>query len=439
MALTTRDSLDGTAPASPPQSATQPHAPVATRRVALTGRARVFIAVGIVSVLAGLVLGVRDLQRVGVLLLVLPLPAYLTVRQARASLRIQHALSQARIRAGERAQVRLTLSNPSALGTGPLRITESIPGGRHVRFSVSGVRGRQKRAVGYPLPQLPRGRHAVGPTTVLAADPFGLVIAETRSVDTAELIVQPVTQALAPLTLPVAWRDGSTTLSHSVGVGGTDDASVREYRHGDDLRKIHWRSTARSGSLMVRQEERPWHGESLVLLDTRHHAFTDRQHDGTSAAFEWAVSAAASIGCHLIERNRSVSLVLGDGRLAGTDEGELLDLLADARPTFSGDLDPLLSALRGLGRESSVFAVFAAYDGNALAQLAARPRMPGSAVALLLRPWTWTSPTNDRGGNAVWVATDAKLRSAGWRVVAVDATDDLTQLWPQLLSSRAGR
>ena len=52
-----------------------------------------------------------------------------------------------------------------------------------------------------------------------------------------------------------------------MGVGGSDDASVREFRHGDDLRKIHWRSTARTGAMMVRQEERPWHGESLVLLE----------------------------------------------------------------------------------------------------------------------------------------------------------------------------
>ncbi|HET6209229.1 MAG TPA: DUF58 domain-containing protein, partial [Jatrophihabitans sp.] len=241
---------------------------IGTRKVALSTRGRTFIAVGVLALLTGLLLGVVDLQRVGVLLLVLPVPAWLAVRQARSGLRVGHAVSPSRIVVGDRAEVRLVLGNPQAFGTGPLRITESVPGGRPLRFSVAGVRGRQRRTVAYPLPELRRGRYLVGPTTVIASDPFGLVTADTRSTDTAQLIVQPRTVPLAPLTLPIAWRDGAATLSHSVGAGGSDDASVRAFRDGDDLRKIHWRSTAKSGELMVRQEERPWHGESLILLDT---------------------------------------------------------------------------------------------------------------------------------------------------------------------------
>jgi uncharacterized protein (DUF58 family) len=387
-----------------------------------------------------LILGVVDLQRVGILLLVLPLPAWLAVRQARSGLRIGHAVSPSRIVAGDRAEVRLMLGNPHSFGTGPLRITETVPGGRSVRFSVAGVRGRQRRAVAYPIPPLRRGRYAVGPTTVIASDPFGLVIADTRSRDTAELIVQPHRDELAPLALPVAWRDGAATLSHSVGVGGSDDASVREFRHGDDLRKIHWRSTARTGALMVRQEERPWHGESLVLLDTRAGAFPGATSQGhESEPLEWAVSAAASIACHIAERGRRVSLVSGEGRVAHDDSGSILDLLAETRPALRADLGPLLTALNGLGRETSVFAVLSAYDRTALAELASRPRTPGSAVALLIRAWTWNSPDEYLVGEEVWqVAADA-LRAAGWRVVAAGAGDELVDLWPALLSTRVGR
>ena len=416
---------------------------IGTRKVSLSTRGRIFIAVGVLSLLAGLLLGVLDLQRVGVLLLVLPIPAWLAVRQARSGLRIGHAVSPTRVVVGNSAEVRLVLGNPQAFGTGPLRITETVPGGRPLRFSVAGVRGRQRRTVAYPLPKLRRGRYTVGPTTVIASDPFGLVTADTRSTDTAQLIVQPKTVALAPLTLPIAWRDGAATLSHSVGSGGSDDASVRAFRHGDDLRKIHWRSTAKSGALMVRQEERPWHGESLVLLDTRALAFPvlpqaasgDRDE---SPALEWAVTAAASIGCHLAERGRRVTVVTGSGQVAHDEVTPILDMLAETTPALRSDVQPLATALSGLGRDASVFALLGAAPHAPISELLSRPRLPGSSVALLLRSWTWAgSGTRDLLREESWQESADALRAAGWRVVPAEAGSDLAELWPRLLAVRA--
>ncbi|HEX8095820.1 DUF58 domain-containing protein [Jatrophihabitans sp.] len=412
------------------------NASIGTQRVTLSSRGRTFIAVGIISLLTGLILGVLDLQRLGVLLVVLPIPAWLAVRQARSGLRVGHAVTPSRIVVGEQAQVRLVLGNPHSFGTGPLRITETVPGGRPLRFSVAGVRGRQRRTVAYPLPALRRGRYTVGPTTVMASDPFGLVTADTRSTDVGELIVRPSTVRLASLTLPVAWRDGAATLSHSVGVGGSDDASVREYRHGDDLRKIHWRSTARSGAFMVRQEERPWHGESLVLLDHRALAYPTSPAQPDSAALEWAISAAASIGCHLAERGRRVAVVTGDGEVAHDNSGAILDMLAGVTPALRADVAPLAAALTGLGRDAAVFAVLAATPKGSLSGLLHRPQTPGSAVAVLLRPWTWDLGGRDLMAEAAWQSSADMLRAAGWRVVPAEASDDIADLWPSLLSAR---
>ncbi|MDQ1730031.1 MAG: hypothetical protein QOK10_190 [Pseudonocardiales bacterium] len=411
----------------------------AHKRVALSSRGRTFITVGLISTTAGLVLGVTDLQRVGVLLLALPIPAWFAVRQSRAGLRIGHAVNPARIVAGARTEVRLVLSNPNSLGTGPLRITETVPGGRPLRFSVSGIRGRQRRTVAYPLDGQRRGRYTVGPTAVTASDPFGLVVADSRSGDTAELIVQPRRDALAPLALPMAWRDGGTHSSHSVGSGGSDDASVREYRHGDDLRKIHWRSTARSGNLMVRQEERPWHGQTLVLLDSRTNAYPVPPGEHESEAFEWAVSAAASISSHLAERGRRVSLVSGSGGVASEDTQTMLDLLADTRPALRADVEPLTDALNGLGRDSSVFAILVGDDPATLSGIALRPRLPGSAVSLLLKPWTFAPQYFDQARTLAletsWQVTADSLRVSGWRVVAGEAGTELPAIWPLLLAS----
>jgi uncharacterized protein (DUF58 family) len=411
-------------------------AAIGTHRVTLSSRGRTFITVGLISLASGLMLGVVDLERLGVLLLVLPVPAWLAVRQARAGLRVGHAVTPSRIVVGEQAQVRLVLGNPHSFGTGPLRITETVPGGRPLRFSVAGVRGRQRRTVAYPLPALRRGHYTVGPTSVMASDPFGLVTADTQSTDVGELVVRPKTTRLADLSLPIAWRDGAATLSHSVGSGGSDDASVREYRHGDDLRKIHWRSTARSGAFMVRQEERPWHGESLVLLDHRALAYPTIPSQPDSVALEWAISAAASIACHLAERGRRVAVVTGDGQVAHDSSPAILDMLADVKPALRADLEPLTAALTGLGRDAAVFAVLAASPKSSVSGLLTQPRMPGSAVAVLLRPWTWNSETPDLLAEAAWQSSAETLRATGWRVVPAEAGDDIAELWPSLLSRR---
>jgi uncharacterized protein (DUF58 family) len=432
-------------PAPDPTAATSRAVATSTNgapRVTLSGRGRTFVAVGAISTVAGLILGVTDLQRVGVLLLVLPIPALLAVRQARSGLRIGHSVRPARAEAGGRAEVRLILGNPNTFGTGPLRITETVPGGRPLRFSVSGIRGRQRRTVAYPLSALKRGRYTIGPTAVTASDPFGLSVADSRSVDTAQLIVQPRREPLATLALPLAWRDGGSSSSHSVGSGGSDDASVREYRYGDDLRKIHWRSTARSGAMMVRQEERPWHGQTMVLLDTRVRSYPTTSDEEESAAFEWAVSAAASISSHLAERGRRVVLVTGSGRAAHDDNQSMLDLLAVTKPAMRADTGPLADALNHLGRDASVFAVLSTADQGSIGELALRPRLPGSAVALLLRPWTFAShavpAVPSTAWDAQWLAGAEALRVSGWRVVAVEGGDELPSLWPDLLATTTG-
>ena len=84
----------------------------------------------------------------------------------------------------------------------------------------------------------------------------------------------------------------------------------RGYRHGDDLRRVHWRSTARYGELMVRREEQPHRARCTVLLDTRRDAYFGA---GPDSAFEWAVSGAASVATHMLERGYAVRLLTDTG------------------------------------------------------------------------------------------------------------------------------
>ena len=106
------------------------------------------------------------------------------------------------------------------------------------------------------------------------------------------------------------WGGAGHSTSRSVATHGDDDVATREYRHGDDLRRIHWRTTARRGELTVRREEQPWQSRGAVLLDTR---LIAHRGDGPASSLEWAISAAASISIHLAHARFELRMVTDTG------------------------------------------------------------------------------------------------------------------------------
>ncbi len=118
------------------------------------------------------------------------------------------------------------------------------------------------------------------------------------------------------------------------GHGSADDVLIREYQHGDDVRRVHWRSTARTGALMVRREERSWDPSATVLIDNRASAYSRHTPDDR---LEWVVSAAASIAIHLLADGFDVNIVEADGtvlsphRAMSGRESLVLEQLADLK------------------------------------------------------------------------------------------------------------
>jgi hypothetical protein len=129
-------------------------------------------------------------------------------------------------------------------------------------------------------------------------------------------------------------------------------------------------------------------------------------------------------------------VVTGDGEVAHDNSAAILDMLAGVNPALRADIEPLAAALTGLGRDAAVFAVLAATPRSSLSGLLHRPQTPGSAVAVLLRPWTWDIGGSDLLAEAAWQSSADMLRAAGWRVVPAEAGDDIADLWPSLLSAR---
>ena len=116
---------------------------------------------------------------------------------------------------------------------------------------------------------------------------------------------------------------------------GEDDVIPRAYRDGDELRRVHWRSTARYGELMVRREEQRWRNKATVFLDSRSVAHVG---SGAASSFEMAVSAAASLGVHIAQEGLTGQFVTeGDVIRRGPFfEDRLLDSLAVLRPPARG-------------------------------------------------------------------------------------------------------
>ncbi len=191
----------------------------------------------------------------------------------------------------------------------------------------------------------------------------------TRSFTSRDaLIVTPVVEPLPIVHLGGEWAGSGESRARSVSAAGEDDVATREYRHGDDLRRVHWRSTAKQGELMVRREEQPWQSRCTLLLDTRSIA---HRGEGMTSSFEWAVSAAASVGVHLSRRGYAVRLVLDTGATIasashdpglgiGQFEGALLDALAVVQPSGVDTIRTAAESLRRGGGDGLVVAVLGA-------------------------------------------------------------------------------
>jgi uncharacterized protein (DUF58 family) len=286
----------------------------------LTTRGRSFLAAGVAAAICAYALGQADLLRVGMLLAALPLVCVLVLYRTRYRVAASRRLSPGRVAVRSEARVHLRLDNISRLPTGLLMLQDRVPYvlGPRPRFVLDRVEPGGQREVSYRVRSDMRGCYPLGPLQLRLTDPFGMCEL-TRSFSTYDtLTVVPQTEPL-----PQGRLSGDTTgygdgRQRSLALAGEDDVIPRGYRHGDDLRRIHWRSTARYGELMVRREEQPQKARCTVLLDTRHDAYTGA---GPDSPFEWAVSGAASVCLHLLERGYAVRLLTDTGTMVPGPEG----------------------------------------------------------------------------------------------------------------------
>ncbi|MFF1923825.1 DUF58 domain-containing protein [Streptomyces sp. NPDC058221] len=409
----------------------------------LTTRGRSFLAAGIAAAVCAYVLGQGDLLRVGLLLAVLPLVCVTVLYRTRYRVAGTRRLSPSRVPAGTEARVHLRMENVSRLPTGLLMLQDRVPYvlGPRPRFVLDRVEAGGRREVSYRVRSDLRGRYPLGPLQLRLSDPFGMCEL-TRSFSAYDtLVVVPRTEPLPPVRLAGEASGYGEGRQRSLALAGEDDVIPRGYRHGDDLRRVHWRSTARYGELMVRREEQPQRARCTVLLDTRRIAY---QGTGPDSAFEWAVSGAASALVHMLERGFAVRLLTdegsplpgeGAGGFAGSGQdsvdaaGLMMDTLAVVDHSDGGGLSRAYDVLRG-GNEGLLIAFIGDLDEEQAAVAARMRQRSGGAVAFVLDSTAWVHGDSP-AGEAASEQRLRLLRESGWTVVPVLPGTDLAQLWQQ--------
>jgi uncharacterized protein (DUF58 family) len=255
----------------------------------------------------------------------------------RPSLHVDRVADPDRVARGEPATMTLTVRNSSRLRAANLVAADRCAG-RDVPVPLLRLRPGRDTTVDYPVPTSRRGVIAVGPLRVIRSDPLDLLSLSRAYGETATVWVHPRIHLLR--AVPAGMSRSLDGRIDKVPHGTITFDSLREYVVGDELRRVHWRSSAKVGELMVREQLDTSEPTIVVLLDDRDGAHPGVR-DGTAETFESACEAAASIVAAAVREDLPVMLHL----VSGLTTGPFLDVLTEAslRP---GDLTQKIRHLR---------------------------------------------------------------------------------------------
>lgn len=411
-------------------------------RRSLTTRGAAFAGCGLVLVAAGIVLGQQDVTRVGILLLALTATALVLVRRHGLNLDVVRTATPSRVAIDERAVVTVRIRNIEPSPSPVVMAEESIDYalGDRPRFVLPALRPGDVQEVQYTVRSHTRGVHRIGPLGVRVRDPFGLTLRTAAVSGDAEIVVLP---RVVPLPYGRSLGSGigaEGSVPHMVALHGEDDQTVREYRDGDDLRRIHWPATARTGELMVRQEDRPAKRRAVVVLDTRE---VGHAGGGRSSSLEWCVTTAASVTAHVVDSGYAVHLLTADPRSdTGVHHAETLaeglETLARVGLGPEDSLRAVLHAANALTSQGGLVVYVGGPVGDDDARTLAALRQPGSAgAAMVVDPGAFAG--HSRKGTAGADRADttlAMLQSSGWMSTAVDARTTPALAWSAVVGGQ---
>ncbi|MEV4713925.1 DUF58 domain-containing protein [Micromonospora sp. NPDC049374] len=252
-----------------------------------------------------------------------------------------------RVARGEPAAMTLTVRNAGRMGAASMLATDRC-GDQVVPVPVLRLRPGADTTVSYPVPTSRRGVVPVGPLRVTRRDPLGLVVLARSYGEVVPVWVHPRVHPLR--AVPTGAGRSLDGRVDAVPHGSITFDSLRDYVVGDELRRVHWRTSARVGELMVRENVDTSLPRIVVLLDNRAVAHPDRV-GGVAESFESACEAAASVVTAAVREDLPVVLlfVAAEDTSAGsigTGPSGPLDRLAAVALTGEGTLEAAAARLR---------------------------------------------------------------------------------------------
>lgn len=332
----------------------------------ITRRGWALIGSAVGLFIAGRILGLVQLAVLALAAILVLLAAIIWVRAHPPRLRARRELKE-RLQVGVQGRVDIVVEAVRSSPT--LSVNDAFDGGRRAaRLLLAPLHSGEEARAAYRFPTDRRGRFEVGPLRATVTDPFGLV-QRTRHVLAAEqVIVYPrVRDVLPPPETGGLDLDREQPQVRSRIEPSGEFHTLREYAPGDDLRHVHWKSTARRGHLMMRQNEARRRTPVLIVLDVRPGA-----HD--RASFERAVEACASIVTAIDRSDRPVEVMLGTGAVIGTPGRRHLDSVMDELAVIEPHGPERLVAAESRRRSGSLVAIVGRIQPN-----------DGTALGVLLR------------------------------------------------------
>jgi uncharacterized protein (DUF58 family) len=396
----------------------------------LAGRGFAVFVTGIAMWLAARFLGSPGLEVVAIGITGLPVLASFAAKRGARRLTVRRRLSDVRINPGSRVTVTLDVENRSPIGTSFLLLEDRLPTplGRAARLVIGGIRPGAREQATYTLVPQSRGRYLIGPLVVDVSDPFALSRLRLEFDEREELLVSPEIEDLGAAPDPASGPSFGASRARQLFRTGEEYYTMRAYQEGDDLRRIHWPSVARTGELMIRQDESTRRASGLVFLDTRAAAL-GRTH---TPAFERGVSAAASIGVLLARRGFVLRLGTTELPAAALSEDRFLDALTGISHAEVRSIGPALAHLRaGSSPDTSLVFVSAPPVPAELGALIRAGAGFGQKLAVLIYPTDPGRLPPERQAQLEGRASQARLSlaRAGWDVLVLPPSMRLQERW----------